>query len=39
VLCEQTRSIDTQRIESVIGTLSAAELSSVDDAIEIVLEL
>ncbi|MGI8593605.1 MAG: type II toxin-antitoxin system PemK/MazF family toxin [Solirubrobacteraceae bacterium] len=38
-LCEQIRTVDAQRIGAVVGMLSAAELRSVEDAMEIVLEL
>ena len=39
VLCEQIRTLDAQRTGAPVGTLSAAELSSVEDALEIVLDL
>ena len=39
VLCEQIRTVDVQRLGASIGMLSAAELASVEDALEIVLEL
>jgi mRNA interferase MazF len=39
VLCEQIRTVDAQRLGESFGMLSAAELSSVDDALELVLEL
>lgn len=39
VLCEQLRAFDARRLGDSVGTLSAAELSSVEDALEIVLEL
>jgi mRNA interferase MazF len=39
VLCEQVRTLDAQRIGATLGTLSAADLSSVEDALEIVLDL
>lgn len=38
-LCEQIRTIDAQRMGGVVGVLSAAELASVEDAVQIVLEL
>lgn len=39
VLCEQIRTLDAQRIGATLGMLSAADLSSVEDALEIVLDL
>ncbi len=39
VLCEQIRTVDAQRIGDTVGALSADELSSVVDALEVVLEL
>jgi mRNA interferase MazF len=39
VLCEQIRTVDAQRLGDSVGILSAAELGSVEDALEIVLEL
>jgi mRNA interferase MazF len=39
VLCEQIRTVDAQRLGERVGMLSAAELGSVEDALEIVLEL
>jgi mRNA interferase MazF len=39
VLCEQVRTLDAQRIGATLGMLSAANLSSVEDALEIVLDL
>ncbi len=39
VMCEQIRTIDAQRLGAAVGMLAAAELSSVDDALEIVLDL
>jgi mRNA interferase MazF len=39
VLCEQIRAVDAERLGDSIGVLSAAELTSVEDALEIVLEL
>lgn len=39
VLCEQVRTLDAQRIGATLGMLSAADLSSVEDALEIVLDL
>jgi len=39
VLCEQIRTVDAQRLGESVGVLSAAELSSVEDALELVLEL
>lgn len=38
-LCEQIRTVDAQRLGESIGTLSSSELASVEDALEIVLEL
>lgn len=38
-LCEQIRTVDAQRLGDSIGMLSATELASVEDALEIVLEL
>ena len=38
-LCEQIRTIDAQRIGGMVGSLSTAELVSVEDALQIVLEL
>ena len=38
-LCEQIRTVDAQRLGDSVGMLSAAELASVEDALEIVLEL
>lgn len=38
-LCEQIRTIDAQRIEGVVGMLSATELIGVEDALQLVLEL
>jgi mRNA interferase MazF len=39
VLCEQIRTVDAQRLEDSVAMLSTAELSSVEDALELVLEL
>ncbi len=39
VLCEQIRTVDAQRLGATVGILSSAELLSVDDALQIVLEL
>ena len=39
VLCEQIRTVDAQRLGDSIATLTAAELRSVEDALEVVLEL
>jgi len=39
VLCEQIRTVDAQRLGGMVGILSAAELISVEDALQIVLEL
>ena len=39
VLCEQIRTIDVQRLGETVGILSSAELLSVEDALQIVLEL
>lgn len=38
-MCEQIRTVDAQRLGGMVGALSAAELASVEDALEIVLEL
>ena len=38
-LCEQVRTVDAQRLGSSVGIISAAELTSVEDALEVVLEL
>ena len=38
-LGEQMRAVDAQRLGDSVGMLSVAELSSVDDALEIVLQL
>lgn len=38
-LCEQIRTVDAQRLGDSVGMLSAAELTSVEDALELVLEL
>ena len=38
-LCEQVRTVDAQRLGAMIGILTAAELHSVEDALQIVLEL
>jgi mRNA interferase MazF len=38
-LCEQIRTVDAQRLGDSISMLSGAELASVEDALEIVLEL
>jgi len=38
-LCEQIRTIDAQRVEGVVGMLSASELIGVEDALQLVLEL
>ncbi|MGH2901065.1 MAG: type II toxin-antitoxin system PemK/MazF family toxin [Solirubrobacteraceae bacterium] len=38
-LCEQIRTLDVQRLDGVIGVLTAAELRCVEDALQIVLEL
>lgn len=38
-LCEQIRTVDAQRLGDVVGTLSSDELRSVEDALELVLEL
>lgn len=39
VLCEQIRTVDAKRLGDSIGVLSPAELASVEDGLEIVLEL
>jgi len=39
VLCEQIRTVDADRLGAGVGTLSPAELSGVEDALEIVLDL
>jgi mRNA interferase MazF len=39
VLCEQIRTVDALRLGESVGMLSAPELSSVEDALELVLEL
>lgn len=39
VLCEQVRTIDAQRIGTTVGMLSATELRTVEDSLEIVLDL
>lgn len=39
VLCEQIRTVDAQRLDDAVGILSAADLISVEDAVQIVLEL
>jgi mRNA interferase MazF len=39
VLCEQIRTVDAQRLGDNVGMLSTAELTSVEDALEVVLEL
>lgn len=39
VLCEQIRTVDAQRIGGAVGVLSAQELRSVEEALEVVLEL
>lgn len=39
VLCEQIRTVDAQRLGDTVGMLSTAELTSVEDALEVVLEL
>lgn len=39
VLCEQIRTVDAQRIGASVGILSAVELSGIEDALEIVLDL
>jgi len=39
VLCEQIRTVDAQRLDGMVGVLTAAELLSVEDALQIVLEL
>lgn len=38
-LCEQIRTVDAQRMGGMVGMLSPAELTSVEDALQIVLEL
>ncbi len=38
-LCEQIRTVDAQRLDGIVGSLTAAELLSVEDALQIVLEL
>ena len=38
-LCEQVRTVDAQRLDEMVGILTAAELRSVEDALQIVLEL
>lgn len=38
-LCEQIRTVDAQRLDGMVGILTVAELRSVEDALEIVLEL
>ncbi len=39
VLCEQIRTVNAQRMGALAGMLSVEELSSVEDALELVLEL
>lgn len=39
VMCEQVRVVDARRLGDHVGTLSSAELLSVEDALEVVLEL
>jgi len=39
VLCEQIRTIDARRIGDTVGMLSTDELSRIEDALEVVLEL
>jgi len=39
VLCEQIRTVDAQRLDGLVRVLTAAELLSVEDALQIVLEL
>lgn len=39
VLCEQIRTVDGQRLGAMVGMLSPSELISVEDAVQIVLEL
>jgi mRNA interferase MazF len=38
-LCEQVRTVDAQRLGGMVGILTAAELRSIEDALQIVLEL
>lgn len=38
-LCEQIRTVDAQRIGDLVGMVSPDELSSIEDALELVLEL
>ena len=38
VLCEQIRTVDSQRLDGMVGILTAAELRNVEDALQIVLE-
>lgn len=38
-LCEQIRTVDAERIGDAVGTLTLDELSRVEDALEVVLEL
>lgn len=38
-LCEQVRTVDAQRLDRTVGILTAAELRSIEDALQIVLEL
>lgn len=39
VLCEQIRTVDSQRLERMIGIITASEMRGVEDALQIVLEL
>jgi len=39
VLCEQIRTVDAERLGGMVGILTPAELVSVEDALQIVLEL
>ncbi|MGI8730007.1 MAG: type II toxin-antitoxin system PemK/MazF family toxin [Solirubrobacteraceae bacterium] len=39
VLCEQIRTVDAQRLDGVVGILTTAEVLSLEDGLEIVLEL
>ena len=39
VLCEQIRTVDSQRLGGMIGILTASEMRSVEDALQIILEL
>lgn len=38
-ICDQMRAVDKDRLRSVLGTLSAAEIGAIEDAVRTILRL